>query len=65
MARLRHANRLGKYLFIGVDRKSSARRQNDVIDSEQTWALGVAVSLEGEILLYRRCEDKIMMRNHL
>ena len=31
---------------------------------EQTCALGVAVSLEGEILLYQ-VEDKMVMTNHL
>ena len=31
----RHANRLGRCLFIGVDQTSSAHRQNDVIDPDQ------------------------------
>jgi hypothetical protein len=35
-APLRHAAGLCECLFIGVDRKSSAHRQNDAIDPQQT-----------------------------
>jgi len=37
LAQLRSADRLQKRLMLGVDRKSSAYRQNDVNDPKQTF----------------------------
>ena len=48
MARLRHAGGHQGCLFIGVERKSPAHPQNDVIDPNRTWritSIGVAALL--------------------
>ena len=38
LALLRSADGLRDCLLIGVDRKSSARSQNDAVDPTETWA---------------------------